>query len=153
MSPLRCWRVMKRLVHCRLTPLGPSLGVRPGTTSQTWRNKIGEGAFDQATRLILVGARRIGTIVPGKIVPVVVPFVMDLNEVMATNLRRERHAQNLTQEDLADRAGVSSRYLGSIERAAVSASVTVLGQLSKALQIDPCDLLRQPKRRKSGRSS
>ncbi|MBR1065231.1 helix-turn-helix transcriptional regulator [Bradyrhizobium liaoningense] len=49
---------------------------------------------------------------------------MDLKEVMAINLRRERHARNLTQEDLADRAGVSSRYLGSIERAAVSASVT-----------------------------
>jgi transcriptional regulator with XRE-family HTH domain len=77
---------------------------------------------------------------------------MDLKEAMATNLRRERHARNLTQEDLADRADVSSRYLGSIERAAVSASVTVLGQLAKALQINPCDLIRQPQGRKAGRS-
>lgn len=76
---------------------------------------------------------------------------MDLKEAMAINLRRERHAQSLTQEDLADRAGISSRYLGAIERCAVSASVTVLGQLAKALQISPCDLLRQPQR-KGGRS-
>jgi predicted transcriptional regulator len=51
---------------------------------------------------------------------------MDLKEAMATNLRRERHAREMTQEELADRAGLSSRYLGSIERGAVSASVTVL---------------------------
>jgi transcriptional regulator with XRE-family HTH domain len=31
---------------------------------------------------------------------------MDLKEVLATNLRRERHAQKLTQEELADRAGL-----------------------------------------------
>jgi len=44
---------------------------------------------------------------------------------------RERHAQMLTQEELADREGLSARYLGSIERAAVSASVTVLGHLAR----------------------
>jgi predicted transcriptional regulator len=48
---------------------------------------------------------------------------MDLKEAMATNVRRERHARKMTQEELADRAGLSARYLGSIERAAVSASV------------------------------
>ena len=66
---------------------------------------------------------------------------MDLNEVLAINLRRERHAQNLTQEELADRAGLSARYLGSIERADVSASLTVLGQLARALSLSPCDLI------------
>jgi transcriptional regulator with XRE-family HTH domain len=74
---------------------------------------------------------------------------MDLKEAMAINLRRERHAKGFTQEDLADRAGLSSRYLGSIERAAVSASVTVLGRLAKALQISPCELIRQSQRRKA----
>lgn len=48
---------------------------------------------------------------------------MDLKDAMAINLRRERHDRKMTQEDLADRAGLSSRYLGSIERGAVSASV------------------------------
>jgi transcriptional regulator with XRE-family HTH domain len=72
---------------------------------------------------------------------------MDLKRAMATNVRRARHERKLTQEELADRAGLSSRYLGSIERAAVSASVTVLGRLAQALRIDACDLIRSPQRR------
>lgn len=71
---------------------------------------------------------------------------MDLKEVMAINMRRLRHDQNLTQEELAARAGLSMRYLGSIERARVSASVTVLGQLAKALSVEPCELIKQSKR-------
>jgi transcriptional regulator with XRE-family HTH domain len=72
---------------------------------------------------------------------------MDLKKAMATNLRRARYARKLTQEELADRAGLSARYLGSIERAAVSASVTVLGRLARALRVDPCELIRAPRRR------
>jgi transcriptional regulator with XRE-family HTH domain len=74
---------------------------------------------------------------------------MDLKEAMATNVRRARHVRELTQEELADRAGLSTRYLGSIERAAVSASVTVLGRLAQALRVDACELIRVPARRKS----
>lgn len=73
---------------------------------------------------------------------------MDLKEVMATNLRRERHSQELTQEELADRAGLSSRYLGSIERGVVSSSVIVLGRLAEALSVEPCDLIRSSHRQK-----
>ncbi len=71
---------------------------------------------------------------------------MDLKRAIAINVRRERHARKLTQEELADRAGLSPRYVGPIEREAVSASVTVLGRLAQALRIDPCELIR-PKRR------
>jgi transcriptional regulator with XRE-family HTH domain len=77
---------------------------------------------------------------------------MDLKEAMAVNLRRERHAKELTQEELADRAGLSSRYLGSIERGAVSASVTVLGRLAQALRVSPCELIASPQLRKLPRS-
>lgn len=48
------------------------------------------------------------------------------------NLRRRRHDQKMTQEELAERAGLSARYLGSIERGDVAASVTVLGQIADA---------------------
>jgi transcriptional regulator with XRE-family HTH domain len=72
---------------------------------------------------------------------------MDLKRAMAINLRRERYARELTQEELADRAGLSARYLGSIERATVSASVTVLGRLAHAFRIDPCELIKTPPRR------
>ena len=77
---------------------------------------------------------------------------MDLKEVLATNLRRERHAQNLTQEELAHRAGLSARYLGSIERADVSPSVTVLGQLASALSVSAGELIRPRQRKKASRS-
>ena len=66
---------------------------------------------------------------------------MDLKEIMAVNLRRKRH--DLTQEELAERAGLSTRYVGAIERGDVSASVTVLGQIAEALGIEPGDLLRR----------
>jgi transcriptional regulator with XRE-family HTH domain len=72
---------------------------------------------------------------------------MDLKEIMALNLRRKRHDQQMTQEELAERAGLSARYVGAIERGDVSASVTVLGQIAEALGIEPGDLLL----RRSGR--
>jgi transcriptional regulator with XRE-family HTH domain len=68
---------------------------------------------------------------------------MDLKEVMARNLRRIRHEKELTQEELADRAGLSMRYVGAIERGDVSASVTVLGQIADALEIEPGELLKK----------
>jgi transcriptional regulator with XRE-family HTH domain len=72
---------------------------------------------------------------------------MDLKRAMAINVRRERHERRLSQEELAHRAGLSPRYLGSIERAQVSASVTVLGRLAQALRIDASELIRVPRRR------
>ncbi|CAN7616219.1 helix-turn-helix transcriptional regulator [Agrobacterium tumefaciens] len=66
---------------------------------------------------------------------------MDLKEVMAINLRRIRHDKQLTQEELADSADLSARYIGAIERADVSASVTVLGQIADALGVEPGELL------------
>lgn len=74
-------------------------------------------------------------------------WFMDLKRAMATNLRRIRSGKGLTQEELAARAGLSARYLGSIERAQVSASVSVLGKLAYALRVDPCELLRPSARR------
>lgn len=68
---------------------------------------------------------------------------MDLKEIMARNLRLARHDKQLTQEELADRAGLSMRYVGAIERGDVSASVTVLGQIADALEIEPGDLLKK----------
>ncbi|WP_432349989.1 helix-turn-helix transcriptional regulator (plasmid) [Shinella yambaruensis] len=66
---------------------------------------------------------------------------MDLKEVMAINLRRMRHDKNITQEELADRSGLSARYIGAIERGDKSATVTVLGKISEALGVNPAELL------------
>lgn len=68
---------------------------------------------------------------------------MDLKEVLAINLRQVRNGKRLTQEELAERAGLSARYIGAIERADVSASVTVLGRIAEALEIEPEALIRK----------
>lgn len=67
---------------------------------------------------------------------------MDLKEVMAINMRRLRHDKDMTQEEVAERAGLSPRYIGSIERGKVSASVSVLGKVADAFGVDPCELIR-----------
>ncbi|PDT39338.1 MULTISPECIES: helix-turn-helix domain-containing protein [Sinorhizobium] len=66
---------------------------------------------------------------------------MDLNEVMAVNLRRIRHGKKLTQEELAHRTGLSTRHISAIERAEMSATLTVLGQISDALGVEPAELV------------
>ncbi|KQX19147.1 MULTISPECIES: helix-turn-helix domain-containing protein [unclassified Sphingomonas] len=66
---------------------------------------------------------------------------MDLKHLLAKNVRKLRLARDITQEELADRTGISSRYVGSIERASVSASVSILGRLAVALQVTPCELI------------
>jgi len=71
---------------------------------------------------------------------------MDLKEVMAVNLRRIRHDNKMTQEELADRAGLSARYIGAIERANKSASVTILGRIASTLGVDAAALIERPKK-------
>jgi transcriptional regulator with XRE-family HTH domain len=72
----------------------------------------------------------------------------DLKDVIATNVRRLRHAKGWTQEELADRVGLSARYLGQVERGQPSMSVTVLGRLADTLAIPASELVRMPTRRR-----
>jgi transcriptional regulator with XRE-family HTH domain len=65
----------------------------------------------------------------------------DIRRVMAANVRRIRAQRGLSQEALADMAGVSVRYLGSIERGSTAATVVVLARLARALKVKPADLL------------
>lgn len=72
---------------------------------------------------------------------------------MAINMRLLRQEQDLTQEELAARADRSMRYVGSIERARVSASVSVLGRLAQAFSVDPCELIQLPRKVRPSRSA
>ncbi len=58
---------------------------------------------------------------------------MDLKEILSTNLRKVRNETGRTQEEMAHLLGISSRYLGSIERNKVSPSVTLLGRFAEAV--------------------
>ncbi len=72
---------------------------------------------------------------------------------VAANLRRVRHRRGLTQEQLAEQAGVDERYLRRLEAATVNLTVVQLGRLAKALDVPPGLLLRkaQMPKRKPGR--
>jgi transcriptional regulator with XRE-family HTH domain len=68
---------------------------------------------------------------------------MEIEEVIATNVRRLRNARKWTQEALAEKAHLSSRYVGAIERADVSARVNIIGRIADALGVEPAELLKR----------
>ncbi|TRL37171.1 helix-turn-helix transcriptional regulator [Methylosinus sporium] len=70
---------------------------------------------------------------------------MEIEEVIATNVRRLRNARKWTQEALAEKAQLSSRYVGAIERANVSARVSIIGRIADALGVEPAELLKRSK--------
>jgi transcriptional regulator with XRE-family HTH domain len=65
---------------------------------------------------------------------------MKLRRLVARNLRRLRRSGGLTQEELADRAGLNRNYIGMIEREENAPTVDALEQIAKALGIDPVTL-------------
>jgi transcriptional regulator with XRE-family HTH domain len=72
---------------------------------------------------------------------------MDPREVFATNLRRLRNARGMSQDGLAYEAEVSRSYLSQLEKGVFYASLKIIGRLSKALNIEPAELLKLPRRR------
>ncbi|KRE12658.1 XRE family transcriptional regulator [Bosea sp. Root483D1] len=62
---------------------------------------------------------------------------MGLREIVARNLRRLRHAKGLSQEELADRAGINRNYVGMLEREEHAATVDMLEKLAEVLEADP----------------
>ncbi|MBO1358964.1 helix-turn-helix transcriptional regulator [Acetobacter sacchari] len=68
---------------------------------------------------------------------------MSLREIVATNLRRLRHAKSMSQEELADRAGINRNYVGMLEREQHSATVDMLEKLAEILEADPVEFFRR----------
>ena len=69
---------------------------------------------------------------------------MDIREVFATNLRKARQAQNLSQEALATDADVDRTYVSALERGIYSATIDMVARLAAVLEVEPADLLRRP---------
>ncbi len=68
---------------------------------------------------------------------------MSLREIVAINLRRLRHARSLSQEELADRAGINRNYVGMLEREQHAATVDMLEKLAEVLDADPAEFFRR----------
>lgn len=60
---------------------------------------------------------------------------------VGANLRRAREELGISQEDLADRAGLHRTYVSGVERGVRNPTVTVLEKLAKALKIKSSTLL------------
>jgi transcriptional regulator with XRE-family HTH domain len=67
---------------------------------------------------------------------------MDTFKRFASNVRRIRRAQDVTQEELADRAGINATYLSELERAAKgNPTLNVMEGIADALGVPLIDLL------------
>jgi transcriptional regulator with XRE-family HTH domain len=61
--------------------------------------------------------------------------------LLAMNLRRLRAQRGMSQEALADRAGIHRTYLGSVERGQRNIAIDNICRLASALEVDVRELL------------
>ena len=66
---------------------------------------------------------------------------MSVTKRVGQNLRRAREELGISQEDLADRAGLHRTYVSGVERGVRNPTVTVLEKLAKALKVKSSSLL------------
>ena len=65
----------------------------------------------------------------------------DLRGRVGARLKQLRQARRLTQEQLAERAGLSYKFIGELERGRGNPTLTTLGALAEALGVGLIDLL------------
>jgi len=68
----------------------------------------------------------------------------DLKQLLATNIKRNRHRLGISQAKLAEKAESSTQYISMIELGRKFPSVEMLGKLASALEIDNLDLFSPP---------
>lgn len=66
---------------------------------------------------------------------------MDIRTKFGAHLRKIRQEKKLTQEELADKAGMHFTYIGQIERGKRNPSLVNLERLAKALKVSAGQLL------------
>ena len=66
---------------------------------------------------------------------------MNILKIIGSNIKSYRTKQGLSQEALADLAGVHRTYMGAVERAEKNISALSLAKIAKALKIKPEKLL------------
>jgi transcriptional regulator with XRE-family HTH domain len=67
----------------------------------------------------------------------------DPRQIFAYQLKRHRLARGMTQEALADEAGLDRTYVSSCERGKRNISITNIYKLARALKIGPEELVRR----------
>ena len=67
----------------------------------------------------------------------------EVQQVLAFNIKKYRKTKGVTQEQLAEQAGTSTNYLGSIETGKKYPSPQMIDKLAKALDINPLELFKK----------
>ena len=65
----------------------------------------------------------------------------ELAVILATNVREQRALLGISQEVLAERAGVHRTYVGMIERREKNVTIYNIERIAKALNVSPAKLL------------
>ena len=68
---------------------------------------------------------------------------MKIQAILSRNLKTERKKKNLTQEELAEKAGLSPDAVQMIERKKRWPTIATLEALSKALKVHAADLFKR----------
>jgi transcriptional regulator with XRE-family HTH domain len=67
---------------------------------------------------------------------------MDVGHRFGRNVRRQRRARDISQEDLAERAGINRTYLSALEStSSVNPTLRVMEGIANALGVTICSLL------------
>lgn len=71
----------------------------------------------------------------------------EVQELFASNMRRIRKSQGLTQEQVAERADLHPNYISSVERGERNISLQNIWKIAQALEIEMPELMDVPKGR------
>ena len=68
---------------------------------------------------------------------------MDMRKLVGRNAARLRNEAGLTQEQLAERAGMSQQYISDLERGKCNPTIVTLYELAQALGVSQVELVRE----------
>lgn len=67
---------------------------------------------------------------------------MDMRRLVGDNCARIRKERGLTQEELAERSGLTQQYLSDLERGKRNPTIVTLYEISQALGVSHVELVR-----------
>jgi transcriptional regulator with XRE-family HTH domain len=68
---------------------------------------------------------------------------MDMRKLVGRNAARLRKAAGLTQEQLAERCGLSQQYISKLEKGGRNPTVVTLYEIAQGLEVSHVELVRE----------